>query len=127
MTSEWIEEVLKVLKAGRPKQEPIIVTKEIINNCVLKKKKNWSSLGLDKITNYWIITTLVNDESKTLPVPSWLAEGRTVMIPKKDNHAPQDFRPITCLNTTYKLNLVNLNLRELSFYQNWAARPISLQ
>ena len=73
--------------------------------------ENWSSQGLDKITIFWIkefstlhapladaITTLINDSFKSRP--SWLAEGRTVMLPKKENPIPPDFRPITCLNTT---------------------------
>ena len=97
LTSVWITEVRKALKEASPTQDnsPITITKETVYNCV-KKKKNWTSPGLDKITNFWIkefsslhalladaITTLINDSSKSLP--SWLAEGRTVMLPKKDN------------------------------------------
>ena len=36
--------------------------------------------------------------------PGWLIHGRTVMIPKEGCVGePEQFRPITCLNTTYKL------------------------
>ena len=40
----------------------------------------------------------------TLEVPQWMVSGRTVMIPKEDcKGEPGQFRPITCLNTSYKL------------------------
>ena len=35
--------------------------------------------------------------------PTWLLEPRTVMIKKQENPAPQDHRPITCLNNIYKV------------------------
>ncbi|KDR11373.1 hypothetical protein L798_14892 [Zootermopsis nevadensis] len=39
----------------------------------------------------------------TEPIPPWLTEGRTVLIPKKgDLSNPENYRPITCLNTVYK-------------------------
>ena len=38
------------------------------------------------------------------PIPSWLVEGRTVLIPKSgDLGQPKNYRPITCLNTLYKI------------------------
>ena len=122
LTSERITEVWKGLKEASPTQDnsPITMTKKTLYNCA-KKKINWTSPGLDKITNFWIkefstlhapladaITTLINDSSKSLP--SWLAEGRTVMLPKKDNPIPQDFRLITCLNTMLNLSTMNLSL-----------------
>ena len=38
-----------------------------------------------------------------LEVPIWLTTGRSVMVPKKVNPSASDCRPITCLNTLYKL------------------------
>ena len=39
-----------------------------------------------------------------LEMPDWLHEGNTYLIPKvKIPSGPKDFRPITCLNTRYKL------------------------
>ena len=79
----------------------------------VKKKRNWSSPGDDKITNYWInrmniflqdIATALNIIiKKRLDIPSWLTLGRSVMIPKKDTPSASHYRPITCLNTLYKL------------------------
>ena len=55
LTSDWITEVRKALKEASPTQDnsPITITKKTKYNCV-KKKKNWTSPGIDKITNFWI-------------------------------------------------------------------------
>ena len=37
-------------------------------------------------------------------IPEWLTLGRTVVLPKTEDLSPeQDYRPITFLNTSYKL------------------------
>ena len=90
---------------------PQDITVDFLYNSI-KKKRNWSAPGSDKITNVWIkkltvlhkdltsaLTQIINSEI-TLPV--WLQEGRCVMIPKKESPSAKDHRPITCLNTTYK-------------------------
>ena len=41
--------------------------------------------------------------TERLELSAWLTIGRSVMIPKKDNPSASDHRPITCLNTLYKL------------------------
>ena len=42
-------------------------------------------------------------------LPEWLVRGRTVMLPKEGcTGRPDQYRPITCLNTTYKLLTVTL-------------------
>ena len=126
LTSKWIAEVRKALKENSPEQEDhtITVTEETVYKG-LKKKKNWSAPGLDRITNFWLkcfntlhapladaITKLINSEPNVFP--EWLAEGRTVMLPKKNNPTAQDFRPITCLNTLYKLitSVVNMEIQK---------------
>ena len=121
LTSQWINDVRKALMNASPVQEdhPIIVNREVINKC-LQKKKNWSSPGLDRITNYWLkfftslhislasaISSLINHIGT---IPEWLSEGRTILIPKKNDPSLQDFRPITCLNTMYKLTTPIINI-----------------
>ena len=79
----------------------------------LKNKRNWSSPGKDKITNFWIkrmkvfhqyIATALNViTAKMLDIPSWLTSLRSVMIPKKHEPSACDYRPITCLNMLYQL------------------------
>ena len=96
----------------------------------LRKKRNWSSTGLDKTTNFWIkeckslltsfsltVKTLMQNK---LPFPHWLPGARTVMIPKCKDPRAKDHRPITCLNTSYKLitAAINHNLHKIEGSQN---------
>ena len=96
----------------------------------LRKKRNWSSTGLDKTTYFWIkvckslltsfslaVKTLMQNK---LPFPHWLPGARTVMIPKCKDPRAKDHRPITCLNTSYKLitAVINHNLRKIEASQN---------
>ena len=55
-----------------------------------------------------------------LPFPHWLPGARTVMIPKCKDVRANDYRPITCLNTSYKLitAVINYNLRKIEASQN---------
>ena len=37
-------------------------------------------------------------------IPRWLTFGRFVLLPKTEDLSPEeDYRPITCLNTSYKI------------------------
>ena len=93
-------------------------TDELIDNkekdiyASIRKKRNWSSPGNDKINNYWLktlstthkglakaINKIINND---IPVPDWLVEGKYVMIPNKENPQARDHRPITLLNTMHK-------------------------
>ena len=59
---------------------------------VAKKRKNWSALGIDGITNYWWKTLTATkkplaramqkwvDDNTT--IPQWIAVGRMVLLPK---------------------------------------------
>ncbi|XP_068723454.1 uncharacterized protein [Montipora capricornis] len=113
LESKWIKEIRSILQSHAPAQstESVVITAELYYNSI-KKKKNWSSPGKDKITNFWIkkltalhpqiATSLTEIINKELSLPSWLQEGRCIMIPKKEEPAAKDHRPITCLNTLYK-------------------------
>jgi hypothetical protein len=81
---------------------------------LLAKRKNWTSPGPDGVQNYWIkkVSSLWDLEvqyitqmmTRQLEIPVWLGEGRTVLIPKtNDLSKVEKYRPITCLNTLYKL------------------------
>ena len=44
------------------------------------------------------------EESDSNNIPAWFVKGRTVLIPKAGCEGrPDQYRPITCLNTAYKL------------------------
>ena len=81
---------------------------------IVKSRKNLSAPGIDGIQNYW--WKKLKGEWKSLlkcfdrwveqpdEVPQWLAQGRTVLLPKTEElDNEKNFRPITCLNTCYKI------------------------
>ena len=78
----------------------------------IRKKRNWSSPGNDKVTNYWLKTLSSTHKglakaankiiNNAIPLPDWLVEGKCVMILKKEKPQAKDHRPIRLLNTMYK-------------------------
>ena len=78
------------------------------------KKDNWTAPGIDGIQNFWwkklsstwpVLKKLFED-FKLIPenVPSWFAVGRTVLSSKTNDLSKASYsRPITCLNTVYKI------------------------
>ena len=81
--------------------------------CQLNRQMNWKAPGIDLLPNYWLktITTIhplmtsALDELMKNPdsLPQWVVTGRTTLLPKNsDTHSAKNFRPITCLTTTWK-------------------------
>jgi hypothetical protein len=92
--------------------QPIISIEEI--KLVLSKTHNWKSPGPDNIHNYWwknfksVHQPLVNQLNKIIEnneeLPEFLMKGKTYLIYKKgDKNKPENYRPITCLSTLYKI------------------------
>ncbi|KAL1448229.1 hypothetical protein WDU94_006605 [Cyamophila willieti] len=80
----------------------------------IKKSQNWKSPGPDKVTNFWIkhlkslhshLSNAINDMIKHPErIPIWLTVGSTILLYKgKEPKNPKQYRPITCLPTTYKI------------------------
>ena len=79
---------------------------------VLKRKKNWSAPGLDRVTNYWRKQAIALHDAVTgafkcvmlnkYDLPLWFTGGRTTLIPKPGSFTSDNQRPITCINTIYK-------------------------
>ena len=80
----------------------------------IKRKKNWSSPGIDGIPNFWwkklkgTWKPLVKSFKKWIDqpesIPDWVTYGRTVLLPKSEVlDDEKNYRPITCLNTAYKI------------------------
>ena len=109
---EWIE-VIK--EKNEPKQS--MPALHITTTTVRKKITqygNFKSPGIDKIPNFWLkklsslhphyantFNKLINKEEET---PAWLTHGTTSLLPKsEDTQLANKYRPICCLNTTYKL------------------------
>ncbi|KAI5720807.1 hypothetical protein M8J77_011910 [Diaphorina citri] len=93
-------------------EEPLIT--ETILQQVLEKTHNWKSPGSDNIHNYWYkkltclhrkILEYINDFiEQPLSIPRFLTEGKTYLLPKgKTSPDPSKYRPITCLQTFYKI------------------------
>ena len=111
-TAEWIDQTKNEL-TEIPDMQDIVVTEETIKN-KLRKAPNFKSPGPDKVQNFWMkqltslhsyyarsFTRLINKDEQA---PDWLTEGITHLIPKSENtDQPNQYRPITCLPTVYKL------------------------
>lgn len=80
----------------------------------IKKSQNWKSPGPDMLQNFWIkhLSALHQQLTDALngiirdpkAIPRWLTSGVTYLLPKgKDPMDPKNYRPITCLPTTYKI------------------------
>ena len=110
--ANWIPTIAESNRT-KPTMNAITITTGQISNKV-KSFPNFKATGTDKIPNYWIKQLaalhphlasaynriLANTESP----PDWFTTGITTLIPKSnDTHLPHKYRPICCLNTTYKL------------------------
>ena len=81
---------------------------------IIKRKKNWSAPGPDRIANFWWKkATFLHKEIaacflqataqlEDLQFPLWFSEGKTTLIPKPGEFRSDNQRPITCLNNLYK-------------------------
>ena len=86
----------------------------------LNRMPNHKAPGTDLITAYWLkqltslhptlLVLLQQIYSGELQIPNWLATSRTVLIAKnRDTHLANNFRPIACQNSTYKVYTSILN------------------
>ena len=109
ISAKRVEEVKSAInsRVAAPTDEQFLLTKEEAVN-VIRKKRNWSALGPDLITNYWwkmayslhegasnaFVNIVQHDHEYLL----WFAEGKTSLIPKAGEFSSENQRPITCLN-----------------------------
>ncbi|XP_028163341.1 uncharacterized protein LOC114354934, partial [Ostrinia furnacalis] len=81
---------------------------------VINKTHNWKAPGTDNIQNYWYkkftnthpsLLKHINDFIRNPDsMPPYITQGLTYMIPKSaEHHDPSKYRPITCLQTIYKI------------------------
>ena len=83
---------------------------EVVNT--LKKKKNWSAPGRDKISNYWwkhaealhhgVMHCFKYISKLQGYFPAWFTGGTTTLIPKPGVVSSDNQRQIPCLNIVYK-------------------------
>ena len=82
-----------------------------------RKLNSWKAPGRDGICGFWwkyfhqaaeclrrAIWAMLRAGGIIDSIPEWLVKGRTVLIPKEGCQGrPEQYWPITCLNTAYKL------------------------
>ena len=109
---EWIE-IIETKNETKPKMPALLITVKTVKKKITKYG-NFKSPGIDKIPNFWLkklealhphyactFNKLINNQEQS---PSWLTHGSTSLLPKsEDTQMANKYRPICCLNTTYKL------------------------
>ena len=106
----WIQD--DVLKSNATHTSTVVAPEDITK--ALSKAQKWKAPGMDQVNNFWLYrlkcshaplaTTFNKIFEQPNITPPWLTSGLTVLIPKcEDTSLPKNFRPITCLSTTYKL------------------------
>ena len=109
----WMSEVREKLKEKIHSVQEFEIIEENLS-MVIKRRKNWSAPGVDGIQNYFwkrfkgawkVLCKVMSGWKKDVKtIPEWLSWGRTVTLPKTEDLSPvKDYRPITCLNTSYKI------------------------
>ena len=109
----WMEKIREELKEKITSVKEFDITESgLISE--IKKRKNCTAPGVDGIQNFWwkrfrpVQKALkkafeqIRDDNRL--IPTWWPLGRTVLIQKsKDLSDEKNYRPITCLKTSYKL------------------------
>ena len=108
----WVE---KIIESNEPKPKMIGIRfdRETIKR-KLTQFGNFKTPGIDRIPNFWLkklealhphlADSFDNLVSNQAELPDWLTRGNTSLLPKShETHLPNKYRPICCLNTTYKL------------------------
>ena len=109
---DWLDEIKKSCKSVPEQEWTDISTNDVAVQ--LAGQMNWKSAGIDCLPNFWLknapscyplLASSINaciKRPEELPV--WLVCGRTVLLPKSIKTAdPTQYRPITCLSTSWKL------------------------
>lgn len=91
--------------------EPVITRSKL--SIIINKLHNWKSPGSDNIHNFWLkkFTCLHNKMVKYInnfinnpeDIPLFLTERKTYLLLKEITPDPAKYRPITCLQTFYKI------------------------
>ena len=112
-TKVWMQEIEKELQTKVQQTNNFEISNEHLKKEIMKRK-NWSAPGIDGIQNFWWkkFPSIQENLTKIMRVwcerpeeiPKWLASGKTFLIPKTRRlDIPSEYRPITCLNTIYKI------------------------
>ena len=100
----------------------------------LTKSHKWKSPGVDKIPNFWLNYLTSSHKQMALnftnilqnpeTAPEWLTEGTTYLLLKSQKtQNPNNYRPITCLTTTYKILASTITERMYTFLEENSILP----
>ncbi|XP_044766265.1 uncharacterized protein LOC123322386 [Coccinella septempunctata] len=107
---------------------PTVNVTEVDVRDTIKRMKNWAAPGIDGIHSYWwkaltsthkVLARLIGGALKNpQKIPHYFTEGKTYLLPKKEDlDHPENYRPITCLSSIYKIitsllaNKINTHLK----------------
>ena len=111
MSASWIGNIGKGNQEVKEQKWQNITVLEL--KAALTKSQKWIPPGIDKVPNFWLnalssshftFTRLLNKIMENpKKAPKWMCEGITYLLTKSnDTKDPKNYRPITCLSTTYK-------------------------
>ena len=111
--AQWIAGLKADHQTSVHQQPQVTISEDDLRRRV-NRMKNWTAPGPDMIHTYWLkkLTSLhrrLACQMEKLVAegdhPSWLTQGRTVLVMKdpQQGSIPSNYRPITCLSTTWKL------------------------
>lgn len=113
VVARWITTIEKAWERI-PEQKEVRIHVEMVQRQT-RKMKSWTAPGPDQVHAFWLkqlsslhgrlaqqLQTAMEDEHG---IPEWMGVGRTVLIMKDKAKGPvvDNYRPITCLPTTWKL------------------------
>lgn len=109
--AQWILKVRKQTVKVK-EQPPMDITYKKVANAA-RRMKNWKAPGPDQVHGFWIkkLTSLhphlvrLYQSSLDEGCPAWMTTGRTVLLQKDKTKGTvaENYRPITCLPTMWKL------------------------
>lgn len=111
--AKWIRDIRGEFNHVNQQNEIVITTADVRRSVAMTS--NWKSTGPDQIHNFWLkhltethskLADNFNHILQTNDAPRWLTTGTTHLLRKsleKPGSDPSNYRPITCLNTTWKL------------------------
>ena len=109
----WMEEVKMQLNAKVTSVNDFNTSLETVRKEVANRK-GWTVPGIDGIYNFWwkkfeaaqeaLTKVFIGVKKDNNLIPAWLPFRRTVLLPKTEDLSDEkNSRPITCLNTSYKI------------------------
>ena len=110
---KWMNTVARKLREKVVDAQDFVINNETLKKAV-KKRKNWTAPGIDGIQTYWwkkltgtwkgVTNCFKKWMEQAEEIPTWLTQGRTFLLSKtEDISSERNYRPITCLNTVYKV------------------------